>query len=204
MVNTTTLLILDSRGLERTVKKLPPAGSYEGRRRSAKDRTAPYGENRKRSVGRRGRQCGSPAKALMERYAIKAEDVPAASRSPAFRMTWIYWEELLHEFGLQLRHFGHRGNAAIGGDKIVYINLRTSLWWIEREMRRRLPERRPRLRRRIAAHLPQSARKRVLPLQTLTQSETGYRGTDAQYRRSVAGRTISCDKKPVLGQAPSR
>jgi hypothetical protein len=73
------------------------------------------------------------AKALMERYAIKAEDVPAASRSPAFRMTWIYWEELLHEFGLQLRHFGHRGNAAIGGDKIVYINLRTTLWWIERK-----------------------------------------------------------------------
>ena len=73
------------------------------------------------------------AKALMERYAIKAEDIPAASRSPAFRMTWIYWEELLHQFGLQLRHFGHRGNAAIGDDKIVYINLRTSQWWIERK-----------------------------------------------------------------------
>ena len=108
------------------------------------------------------------AKALMERYAIKAEDVPAASRSPAFRMTWIYWEELLHEFGLQLRHFGHRGNAAIGGDKIVYINLRTTLWWIERKCAGGCAERRSRLGRRIAAHLPQSARKRVLPLQTLT------------------------------------
>lgn len=71
------------------------------------------------------------AKALMERYAIKADDIPAASQTPAFRMTWIYWQDLLHRFGLRLRHFGHRGNAAIGDDKIVYINLRTSQWWIE-------------------------------------------------------------------------
>ena len=72
-------------------------------------------------------------KALMERYAIKADDIPAASQTRAFRMTWIYWQHLLHQFGLQLRHFGHRGNATIGDDKIVYINLRTSQWWIEQK-----------------------------------------------------------------------
>ena len=72
-------------------------------------------------------------KALMERYAIKAEDIPAASQRSAFRMTWIYWQELLHQFGMQLRHFGHRGNATIGSDTIVYINLRTSQWWIEQQ-----------------------------------------------------------------------
>ena len=72
-------------------------------------------------------------KALMERYAIKADDIPADSQTPVFRMTWIYWQDLLHQFGLQLRHFGHRGNAAIGDDKIVYINLRTSQWWIEQK-----------------------------------------------------------------------
>jgi hypothetical protein len=72
-------------------------------------------------------------KALMERYAIKADDIPAASPTPAFRMTWIYWRHLLHQFGLQLRYFGHRGNATIGHDKIVYINLRTSQWWIEQK-----------------------------------------------------------------------
>jgi hypothetical protein len=71
------------------------------------------------------------AKALMERYAIKAEDIAADSVRPVFRMTWVYWQDLLQQFGLQLRHFGHRGNAAIADDKIVYINLRTSLWWIE-------------------------------------------------------------------------
>ncbi len=70
-------------------------------------------------------------KALMERYAIKAEDIPAVSQTPAFRMTWIYWQELLREFGLQLRRFGHRGNATFGEDKIIYINLRTAQWWIE-------------------------------------------------------------------------
>ncbi|HVB79498.1 MAG TPA: DUF2786 domain-containing protein [Candidatus Binataceae bacterium] len=70
------------------------------------------------------------AKALMERYAIRAEDIPA-SEGPAFRMTWIYWQQLLGEFGFQLRHFGYRGNVAIGEDKIVYIKLGTSQWWIE-------------------------------------------------------------------------
>ena len=74
-------------------------------------------------------------KALMERYAIKAEDIPDASQRSAFRMTWIYWQDLLRQFGLQLRHFGHRGNAAIGDDTIVYINLRTSQWWIEQQSR---------------------------------------------------------------------
>jgi hypothetical protein len=33
-------------------------------------------------------------KALMERYAIKADDIPAASQTPVFRMTWIYWQDL--------------------------------------------------------------------------------------------------------------
>jgi hypothetical protein len=73
------------------------------------------------------------AKALMERYAIKSEDIRDGSVTPAFRMTWVYWRELLHEFGLQLRHFGHRGNAPIGVDRIVYINLRTSQWWVEQQ-----------------------------------------------------------------------
>jgi hypothetical protein len=72
-------------------------------------------------------------KALMERYQIKSEDVQDATPKPAFRMTWVYWEELFREFGLQLRHFGHRGNAAIGFDRVVYINLRTSQWWVEQQ-----------------------------------------------------------------------
>lgn len=71
------------------------------------------------------------AKALMERYAIKAEDLSTVSPRPAFRLTWIYWQELLREFGLKLRHFGRRGSAEVGDDKIVYIRLGTNQWWIE-------------------------------------------------------------------------
>jgi len=70
-------------------------------------------------------------KALMERYAIKSEDIAHASAAPVFRMTWVYWESLLDQFGLTLHHFGHRGNAQIGRDRIVYVNLRNSQWWLE-------------------------------------------------------------------------
>jgi hypothetical protein len=69
--------------------------------------------------------------ALMVRHAIKPEDVSAASPRPTSRMTWIYWQELLNEFGLQLSRFGRRGNAAIGNDKVIYIKLGTAQWWIE-------------------------------------------------------------------------
>lgn len=71
------------------------------------------------------------AKALMERYAIEPEDVPGASSPSASRLTWTYWRALLNEFGLHLHSFGHRGNAAVGTDKIVYIKLRTGQWWVE-------------------------------------------------------------------------
>lgn len=72
------------------------------------------------------------AKALMERYALKADGIPTVPR-PVFRMTWVYWQHLFRQFRLQLRHFGHRGNATIADDKIVYINLHTSQWWIEQK-----------------------------------------------------------------------
>jgi len=56
-----------------------------------------------------------------------------AAPRPAFRMTWVYWQELFHEFGLQLRHFGHRGNATICADRVVFINLRTSQCSVEQQ-----------------------------------------------------------------------
>jgi hypothetical protein len=59
-------------------------------------------------------------KALMERYAIKAWDIPGASPPPASRLTWIYWQD----------QFGNRGSAAVGNSKL-YIRLETNQWWIE-------------------------------------------------------------------------
>ncbi len=69
-------------------------------------------------------------KALMERYAIKSYDIPGASPAAGSRLTWVYWQELLEEFGLPLNHFGNRGSAAVGNNKL-YIRLATNQWWIE-------------------------------------------------------------------------
>ena len=68
-------------------------------------------------------------KALMKRYAIKAHDIPDASPTTVSRLTWIYWQELLEEFGLCLNHFGNRGSAAVGKNKL-YITLDANQWWI--------------------------------------------------------------------------
>ncbi len=72
-------------------------------------------------------------KVLMERYAIKAQDVPegAPAQATPFRLNWDYWRELLDEFDLRLTHFGGRGSAEVGKRMIVYIRLATNQWWID-------------------------------------------------------------------------
>jgi hypothetical protein len=71
-------------------------------------------------------------KVLMERYAIKAQEVPEGPPPTApFRLHWDYWQELLDEFDLKLRHFGGRGSAEVGSNMIAYIRLATNQWWID-------------------------------------------------------------------------
>ena len=71
-------------------------------------------------------------KVLMERYALKPQDIPdAAPPATPFRLHWNYWQELLDEFDLQLNRFGGRGSTEIGKNIIVYIRLATNQWWIE-------------------------------------------------------------------------
>jgi hypothetical protein len=70
-------------------------------------------------------------KMLMERYAIKAQDVPESAPTSPFRLNWDYWRELLEEFDLELRHFGGRGSAEVGKTKIAYIRLASNQWWID-------------------------------------------------------------------------
>ena len=65
-------------------------------------------------------------KALMERYAIKAQEVPEGPPTTPFRLHWDYWQELLDEFDLKLRHFGGRGSAEVGSNMIAYIRLATN------------------------------------------------------------------------------
>ena len=55
---------------------------------------------------------------LMERFAVKSEEVRPSNEMPFRRMTWVYWDHLLEEHGLELRHFGKRGSVSIGsGEK---------------------------------------------------------------------------------------
>jgi len=70
-------------------------------------------------------------KVLMERYAIKAQEVPEGPPTTPFRLNWDYWQELLDQFNLKLRHFGGRGSAEVGSNMIAYIRLATNQWWID-------------------------------------------------------------------------
>jgi hypothetical protein len=68
--------------------------------------------------------------ALMERYSLGKEDIhPVAT--PRNRMTWVYWEQLLAEFGIALDRFGGRASASFGKAQIV-IRLATGHWHVQR------------------------------------------------------------------------
>lgn len=66
---------------------------------------------------------------LMERFSIPVEDARHVPPPPT-RLTWIYWELLLSEFGVDLSRFGRRGTASLGGGKFVFVRLDTGRWWI--------------------------------------------------------------------------
>jgi hypothetical protein len=70
-------------------------------------------------------------KMLMERYAIKPQDVGDGPKARPFSLNWDYWKELVDEFGLSLTHFGGRGSVEIGTNIIAHIRLAANEWWIE-------------------------------------------------------------------------
>jgi hypothetical protein len=66
----------------------------------------------------------------MERYSIRREDLgPVAS--PSSRMTWVYWEQILAEFGINLNRFGGRASASLGSDARIQIRLAAGQWQIQ-------------------------------------------------------------------------
>ena len=71
---------------------------------------------------------------LMERFAVRPDDA-APIRPPIFRMSWVYWEQLCNEHGLELKRFGKRGSARIGPDRLVLIRLETGEWRVQRSAR---------------------------------------------------------------------
>jgi hypothetical protein len=72
------------------------------------------------------------ARALMDRYSIKAEEERPVSQRPAAKLTWVYWQELFNEFWLEFSYLGYRGSATIGHDRAVYIKLNTGQWSVEK------------------------------------------------------------------------
>jgi hypothetical protein len=90
-------------------------------------------------------------KALMDRYAIKADDIPSITQTPIYRMTWIYWRDLLHQFGLKLRHFGQRHDW----QRQDRLHQPPYFAMVDRaEIKWRPANQRTRLGSRIAAYLP--------------------------------------------------
>jgi hypothetical protein len=65
--------------------------------------------------------------ALMERY-FHRERGCSASRN---RMTWVYWEHLLAEFGIALGRFGGRASASLGNGALIVIRLTAGKWHVQ-------------------------------------------------------------------------
>lgn len=68
--------------------------------------------------------------ALMDRYSIGKEDVQGVER-PCNRMTWVYWEQLLAEYGLGLDRFGGRASATLADNARVAIRLASGHWQVQ-------------------------------------------------------------------------
>ena len=69
---------------------------------------------------------------LASRFAIRPPDQrPAPDRT--FRQSWVYWENLLAEHRLQLKHFGRRGSATWeDGRTVLLIRQDTEHWQMQR------------------------------------------------------------------------
>ena len=70
-------------------------------------------------------------RSLMERYAVKPEAVRSSDSAP-FRGSWVYWDHLAEEYGLELRRFGKRGSVSIGRDTQAVMRLDTGSWRVQR------------------------------------------------------------------------
>ena len=72
------------------------------------------------------------AQALMERFCIRAEDARSVANASS-QLTWVYWERLLGEFGIELSCFSRRGNAQLGSGLIAFIKLDTGHWCVKKQ-----------------------------------------------------------------------
>jgi hypothetical protein len=78
---------------------------------------------------------GRLVRALMDRYSIGKEDIRDVAR-PRNRMSWVYWDQILAEFGITLSRFGGRASATLGDGFLIAIRLEDSHW----QLRQASPE----------------------------------------------------------------
>ena len=46
-------------------------------------------------------------------------------------MTWVYWEQMLADFGIALDRFGARASASLGNDSLIIIRLAAGHWHVQ-------------------------------------------------------------------------
>jgi hypothetical protein len=69
---------------------------------------------------------------LMDRFAVKSEEARPSTNDGPFRMSWVYWDHVVAEHGLELGHFGKRGSVSIGRDTQALIRLESGSWRVQR------------------------------------------------------------------------
>jgi hypothetical protein len=72
------------------------------------------------------------AKRLMEKYGIAKPDVRSNRESTREHKSWVYWDHLFEQFGLELRHFGRRGSAVLANGEVAVPNLDTGEWHVQK------------------------------------------------------------------------
>jgi hypothetical protein len=77
------------------------------------------------------RNAKSLAQTLMDRYGLKGGEL-GSRPAPVFRMSWVYWQHLMEEYGVKLRHFGKRGNASLGDGRLIFIRLDSGQWQVQK------------------------------------------------------------------------
>jgi hypothetical protein len=51
--------------------------------------------------------------------------MPGPAGNTHERPSWVYWDHLFDQFGLELRHLGRHGNAPLGNGELAVPNLDT-------------------------------------------------------------------------------
>jgi hypothetical protein len=70
--------------------------------------------------------------ALTSQFSVDEADVRPIV-APSHRLTWVYWQHLLNEFGFELRCFGKRASASLSNAQhVLVVKLDSGKWHVQR------------------------------------------------------------------------